>query len=191
MELVLASTSPYRRALLERIGLPFQAVAPAVDEIGLQGAGLPPVELARELARAKARAGAAACPGAVVIGSDQVCALDDEVLSKPGSAERAVDQLLRLQGRAHELLTAVCVCHPGGEEEFLDRTVLHMRALDRAALSRYVDADQPLDCAGAYKLEAGGIALFEQIESDDHSAVTGLPLMTLIAVLTRLGLAIP
>lgn len=191
MELLLASTSRYRREQLERLGLAFRAAAPVLDEGAEQArlVRLEPVELARRLARAKARSLLA--PGLAVIGADQLATIDGEVLGKPGRADRAEDQLARLSGRTHVLVTALCVAHDGGLEEHVDRTRLSMRALDRAAIARYVAADAPLDCAGAYKLEARGIALFERIESEDHSAITGLPLIALTTILRRLGFAVP
>lgn len=191
MELILASTSTYRRDLLARLAIPFTAVAPGVDEAAVQRAGLAPRGLAEALARAKARAVAAAHPGAVVIGSDQLAAVDGEILGKPGAPEAAEAQLLRLQGRAHELITAVAVCHPGGLLEHTDVTRLVMRPLSREEIRRYVDADRPLDCAGSYKLEAHGITLFSAIESRDHSAVTGLPLIAVTTLLRELGFALP
>lgn len=185
--LVLASTSRYRAALLERLGLPFEVVAPDVDEAALPGQELAPGALAARLAEAKALAVQRRRARAVVIGSDQVCACGGEVLGKPLTRERAVEQLLRLQGRAHELWTAVCIANPGGLVAFHDRTRLFMRTRTRAQLERYVDVDQPFDCAGSYRLEASGIALFERIESEDHTAIVGLPLLRLVRELAALG----
>lgn len=190
-DLILASTSKYRRALLERLGLPFRAVAPLCDEDSLKDPNLGPQALAEHLARAKAASVAAVEPQAVVIGSDQVAEVDGLILGKPGSAEAAVAQLERLQGREHRLITAMTVIAPGGSQHHTDITRLQMRPLDRAALQRYVARDQPLDCAGAYKLEAGGITLFARILSDDHSAITGLPLLALTRIVHQLGLRLP
>jgi septum formation protein len=189
--LILASTSRYRAALLARLGLPFETVAPEVDERSLEEPGLEPRAAAERLARAKAAAVAARRPGAIVIGSDQVCAAGDQVLHKPGTRERAVEQLLALAGRTHELITAVAVQAPGRVLEHTDVSRLTMRPLERAALERYVDADQPLDCAGAYKLEERGVALFSRIECADASAITGLPLMALVEMLDSLGIVVP
>ena len=191
MELILASTSPYRRALLERLGVPFRCVAPRVDEEALKDDALAPGELARLLARAKAASMAGEVPDAVVIGSDQLVALDGRVHGKPGTVENAVEQLLAMAGRPHELVTAMAVWHRGKVVEHTDVTTLWMRPLTRAEAERYVAADRPLDCAGAYKLEARGIALFERIESGDHTAITGLPLIALTTILRDLGFAIP
>lgn len=189
--LILASTSPYRRQLLARLGLPFQQESPACDEEALKDDRLPPGDLARLLAVAKADSIARRRPDAVVIGSDQLVASDDGILGKPGSGPAAVDQLVHLAGTSHRLLTAVCVRHGERVQEHLDETVLEMRPLDRAALERYVARDLPVDCAGAYKLEAGGITLFSAIRSADHSAITGLPLIWLCGCLRGFGYAIP
>lgn len=189
--LVLASTSPYRRRLLARLGVAFDVASPGVDEERAAPDG-DPCSVARALARAKAEAVAGQLgPGAVVIGSDQVCALGDERLGKPGSEEGARSQLRRLAGRTHELITAVAVVHGGGIEEFVDRTELTMRALTDAEIAAYVAVDQPVDCAGSYKLEAAGIGLFERIESADWTAIEGLPLLQLASVLRRLGIPAP
>ncbi len=190
-KLVLASTSPYRRALLARLGVPFRCVAPLVNEDELKNTQIAPRMLASQLARAKAASVAATESDAVVVGSDQVVAFEGRVFGKPGSADAAVEQLLAMAGKPHEIITAVSVVHPAGVCEYLDATVLWMRPLERAELERYVAADQPLDCAGSYKLEARGIALFERVDSDDQTAVVGLPLIALTTILRGLGFAIP
>lgn len=193
MRLVLASTSAYRRELLGRLGVAFETAAPDVDEGAWKGRGLAPRDVARQLARAKAEAVARVVgDGATVIGSDQVCALGSETFGKPGTAERAGEQLARLAGRTHELLTAVCVVGPlHGVWEHTDVARLSMRALDAVSIARYVAADRPLDCAGSYKLEALGIALFEKIECADHTAIVGLPLVVLTLELVRRGWVLP
>jgi len=188
--LVLASTSPYRRELLSRLGLPFHCEAPGVDEERFPHRGSPEVR-ASALALAKARAVAARLPGAVVVGSDQVCALDDEVLGKPGTVEAACVQLRRLQGRSHWLATAVAVVHGTRERTVLDVTRLHMRALEDDAIRRYVEADRPLDCAGSYRIEALGISLFDGIEGSDQTAIVGLPLLATCAMLREFGYRLP
>jgi septum formation protein len=192
MRLVLASTSAYRRELLGRLGLAFEVASPGVDESAHKTRGLAPRALAAELARAKAEAVAARLGSdAVVIGSDQVCTAFGEVFDKPGTAERAVAQLARLAGHTHELVTCVHVVGPGGAWSHTDVARLTMRALDHAALVRYVAADAPLDCAGSYKLEARGIALFERLECADHTAIVGLPLVALCGELVRRGCVLP
>lgn len=194
-DLVLASTSRYRRALLERLGLPFRAVAPACDEEALKDPALAPQQLAEYLALAKAQSLEASLPSATIIGSDQLAALEVDghwtILGKPGTRDCAIDQLALLAGRSHLLVTAMVVLHRGTIHHHTDLTTLTMRPLGRDALASYVDADQPLDCAGAYKLEARGITLFERIDSADHTAITGLPLIALTRILAGLGYALP
>ena len=190
-ELVLASTSVYRRALLERLGVPFRWRAPLCDEESLKSERSDPRTLAETLAHAKAASLVEAEVDAAIIGCDQVVSFQGQVFGKPGSIARAVEQLTAMAGQTHELITALVVIH--GERVFrhTDVTSLRMRRLSREAIERYVAADQPLDCAGAYKLESRGIALFEKIESDDHTAVTGLPLIALVTILRELGYEIP
>lgn len=194
-DLVLASTSPYRRELLKRLGIPFRALAPTCDEEGLKDASLIPRELAERLAEAKARSLAGDLPDATIIGSDQVAALQHDnrwlILGKPGTPQRAVEQLSLLAGRTHLLITAMAVMHQGRIHRHTDLTRLSMRVLDRAQLERYVATDHPVDCAGAYKLELHGISLFDRISSEDHSAITGLPLIALGRILAECGFIFP
>jgi septum formation protein len=201
-DLVLASTSPYRRELLARLGLPFRVRAPVCDEEALKrslraGAGsgthvhLPPEQLAAELARAKAESLLDLEPGAAILGSDQVVALDDHILGKPGTAEQAARQLTMLAGRTHVLCTAVALLHGGRLLAHVDVTRLAMRPLDGAQIERYVAADMPLDCAGSYRLEARGVTLFEGIASADHTAIVGLPLIAVTSMLASLGYPVP
>jgi septum formation protein len=191
--LVLASTSPYRRALLERLALPFRCRAPLCDEAALQRElpDLEPRRLAERLALAKASSLVGQEPGSVIIGSDQLVSFGGRVFGKPGTAERAVDQLLSLTGQTHELITALVVIRGSDVFRHTDVTRLTMRPLERHAIERYVAADAPIDCAGSYKLESRGIVLFDRIESDDHSAITGMPLIALVTILRGLGFAIP
>ncbi|MBA3845871.1 MAG: septum formation protein Maf [Planctomycetes bacterium] len=190
-DLVLASTSPYRRHLLERLGLPFAAIAPACDEEALKRPELTPRALAESLALAKADSLAASHPDAAIIGGDQVATIDGRILGKPGTPAKAAEQLALLAGRTHELITAIVVRHGGQAHAHTDVTRLTMRPLERAQIERYIAADRPLDCAGSYKLECRGIALFDRIESADHSAIVGLPLIALTRILAGLGFAIP
>ncbi|HMB06764.1 MAG TPA: nucleoside triphosphate pyrophosphatase [Isosphaeraceae bacterium] len=190
-DLVLGSTSRYRRALLERLGVPFRCRAPRIDEEALKTGNLDPRSLAERLATAKAESLIVDEPDATVIGSDQLVALAGRVFGKPGGAEGAVDQLAALAGRSHDLITALAVWHEGRTILHTDVTTLHMRPLTRAEIARYVAADRPLDCAGAYKLEERGIALFERIDTADHTAIIGLPLIALTTILRALGFAIP
>lgn len=189
--LILASTSRYRKELLARLGLAFTTEAPGVDEDAVKATGLAPRRLAEVLAERKAAAVAARHPGSVVIGSDQLVADGDRILGKAHTRDGAADQLRSLRGRSHELVTAVHVIHPGGAERHLAIATLAMRGLSDAAIARYVAADDPVDCAGSYKLECRGIALFSAIACDDHSSIIGLPLIWLSGVLGRLGYEVP
>jgi septum formation protein len=193
MDLVLASTSPYRRALLERLGIPFRCRPPLVIEeaIKSQSPGLDPRSLAERLARAKASSLIDLEPDATLIGSDQLVALDGRILGKPGSIASAEAQLADLAGRTHELITALVVWQHGDIISHIDSAKLTMRPLTTAEIARYVAADHPIDCAGSYKLEARGISLFERIDSADQSAITGLPLIALTTILRGLGYPIP
>lgn len=187
--LILASTSRYRRELLQRLRLPFTCEAPGVAE-----ERVPPESAeatASRLAALKARAVAARHPDAVVIGSDQVAVLGASLLGKPGTVERCRQQLRDASGRTVEFLTAVHVVDgtSGKECSHIDRTTVRFRALSDAEIVRYVELDAPLDCAGGFKAESLGIALFESIESSDPTALTGLPLVWLSGALTRAGLS--
>jgi septum formation protein len=188
--LILASTSRYRRALLERLGLAFDCAAPQVDEQALPGEA--PRDLALRLARAKADAVAAQHPGKIVIGADQIAVLGTQVLGKPGTEARCEEQLRHSSGREVVFLTAVHVADGrGGGESHVDRTIAIFRDLTNAEIERYVAAERPLDCAGGFKAEALGIALFERIESEDPTALTGLPLIWLSGALRRAGIPVP
>lgn len=190
--LVLASTSAARRALLDRLHLPYEAVAPACDERAILGSS--PEETARLRALAKAESVARERAGALVIGSDQVVELDGELLGKPGTAAAAEAQLARLAGREHRLVTAIAIVGPDASREPELATTVHrmsMRSLDRSEIGRYVAADDPSGCAGSYKVESLGIALFDRIDGDDWTAIVGLPLLALSAMLRRAGYALP
>jgi len=177
--------------LLERLGVPFQCVAPTCDEEQFKALGLEPAELAERLAREKAISVAKHHPAATIVASDQLLLFESTILGKPGSRVEAIAQLTRLGGQPHELLTAVALFQGDTWAHFLDRTRLVMRPLKADEIERYVDADQPFDCAGSYKIEARGIALFDRIETEDFTAITGLPLIRLSHHLRKLGFAIP
>lgn len=189
--LVLASTSRYRRELLARFGIPFVAQPPAVDEEALKDESLGALALAQRLARVKAESLREAFADAVILGSDQTCACEGELLHKPGDFAGACRQLAQLAGKSHELITAVCLVRGDQTLEHVDVTRLVMRSLSRGEIERYVAADEPFDCVGAYKLESRGIALFEKIESGDHTAITGLPLLAVSDLLRQLGFELP
>jgi septum formation protein len=184
--LILASTSPYRRELLGRLGLAFDVEAPDAEELAVRGER--PAAMAARLALAKARSIRAA--DAVVIGSDQVASLDDRLLRKPGGRAAALRQLQACQGKTVVFDTAVVLLDnaTGVAAEHLDRTEVHFAALDTAALDRYVLREQPYDCAGSFKAEGLGVALFDRIDSSDPTALIGLPLIWLAGALRRLGL---
>lgn len=189
--LILASTSVYRRMLLERLGLPFQAVSPGVDETAR--ANEDPQARAVRLARAKTDAVSARHPEAVVIGSDQVAACGDAILDKPGEAPRARAQLAYLSGTSAQFLTACCVSCPSTSflETHVDVTRVTFRALTSEEIERYVSLEQPLDCAGSFKSEGLGITLLERIDSHDPSGLIGLPLIWLAKSLRRAGYLLP
>ncbi len=184
-QIILASTSRYRRELLERLGLPFTTRAPDAAEVAIDGES--PAAMAARLALAKARS--IAETGALVIGSDQVASLDGRLLRKPGSAEVAVAQLRAAQGKTVLFHTAVAVIATDSGEtlEHVDRTEVQFRRLDVAALEQYVRLERPLDCAGSFKAEGLGVVLFEQISSQDPTALIGLPLIFVAAALRKLG----
>lgn len=189
--LILASTSSYRRALLERLRIPFECVAPGIDEQRLDGEA--PLDLARRLARAKAEVVGNHRRGCIVIGSDQVAVLGDQVLGKPESAERCAGQLRQSSGREVVFLTAVHLLdgRNGRSESHIDRTVVRFRDLGDAEIERYVAAERPFDCAGGFKAESLGIALFERIDSQDPTGLNGLPLIWLCGALRRAGIPVP
>ncbi|GJE11986.1 MULTISPECIES: Maf family protein [Methylobacterium] len=188
--LLLASTSPTRRLLLESAALPVETAAPDVDERALEAqcAGLSPADLALTLARAKARAVAARFPGRLVVGADQVLALDGTVFHKPEDAASARAQLARLAGRTHTLHAAVALAGPV-TDAFVETARLTLRPLDDRAIAAYVDcagADRVRSSVGGYQLEGPGIHLFESV-AGDHSTVLGLPLLPLLARLRAAG----
>ena len=186
--LILASTSRYRRELLERLRLPFEVVSPQVDETPLPGES--PAVLAQRLALAKAHAVAALRPDAVVIGSDQVADLDGEPIGKPGTHERAVAQLQRMRGRRVTFQTAVAVVRAdrGYARGLLAPVGVSFRALSDAEIEHYLRTEQPYDCAGSAKCETLGIALLDAIDSDDPTALVGLPLIRTCRLLREAGL---
>jgi septum formation protein len=189
--LILASSSAYRRELLARLQLPFDAVAPDIDEAPL--ADEVPQATALRLARAKAAAVAAAHPGTIVIGSDQVATLDGAQIGKPGDHARALAQLQTMRGRRVVFHTALCVwdgrARDPAQAAQLENVQVFVtfRDLPDAELDAYLRIEQPYDCAGSAKNEGLGIALLERIDSSDPSALTGLPLIALTTMLRRVG----
>ncbi|MGL4251310.1 MAG: Maf family protein [Aeromonas sp.] len=189
--LILASTSRYRKALLEKLGIPFECIAPEVDELPLAGESAQ--ELVARLARAKAQAIAAHHDHGLIIGSDQVCVCDGRILGKPGTVDNAVGQLMAAQGRSVIFYTGLCVLDAttGEAHQLIEPFTVHFRHLDEAAIRRYVAAEMPLDCAGSFKCEGMGIVLFTALEGRDPNALIGLPLIGLIELLERHGIALP
>ena len=189
--LVLASTSPYRRQLLARLGLPFEALAPGVDEAHIERESA--ADRALRLGLEKAKAVALAHPEAVIIGADQVAVCGDRILDKPGDAARCREQLQALSGRMTTFYTACAVL--GGARgvhlAHVDTTSVLFRELDRAEIERYVARERPFDCAGGFRAEALGISLFESIESRDPTALIGLPLIWVAAALREAGFLLP
>jgi septum formation protein len=187
--LILASSSAYRRELLARLGLPFEAIAPDIDETPRPGET--PDATALRLAREKAAAIAARHPDALVIGSDQVATLDGEQIGKPGDHARALAQLRQMRGREVVFHTALCLWDGRNGTHELEnvRTLVTFRDLPDAELDAYLRIEQPYDCAGSAKNEALGIAILERIDSADPTALTGLPLIALTTMLRRAGVA--
>ena len=186
--LILGSTSRYRRELLERLRLPFEVHAPDVDETPLPGEA--PAALAQRLALAKAHAVAAVHPEAVVIGSDQVADLDGVPVGKPGTHERAVEQLRAMRGRSIVFQTAVAVVRAstGYVGTALAPVTVRFRQLSDEEIEHYLRTEQPYDCAGSAKCETLGIALLDAIDSDDPTALVGLPLIRTCALLRAAGI---
>jgi septum formation protein len=189
--LILASTSPYRRELLGRLRLAFEPMPPGIPEEGVEGES--PADRALRLALAKAQVIAGAHPGALVIGADQVAATGERVLGKPGDAAHCRAQLAFLSGRTARFYTACAVLGVGAGVRLahVDTTTVVFRSLTAAEIGRYVACEQPFDCAGGFKAEGLGVALFECIESQDPTALIGLPLIWLAGALRGAGYHLP
>jgi septum formation protein len=189
--LVLASTSRHRRLLLERLGLPFEAVAPGVDESRSFRESVE--QLVKRLSRAKAEAVAGRHPGALIIGSDQAAERDGDILGKPGDHATAVAQLKAASGKYMKFHTGLCLLdtRDGRVREYTDVTRVSFRKLTDGEIERYLQAEQPYDSAGSFKSEGLGISLFEGIESSDPSALIGLPLIALCRFLRAAGVSLP
>lgn len=190
-DILLASSSPYRRGLLDRFLAEFEAVSPDVDESN--DAGLEPDELARHLARVKAEAVSASSRNALIIGADQLAVLDGRVLGKPGNHQKAVEQLLAASGKSVKFLTAVCMLDPVTRKryEHTDETIVQFREFDRRLAEAYLRLDEPYDCAGSFKLEGAGFLLFESVKTDDPTALVGLPMIWISDRLLELGYLLP
>ena len=190
-ELILASSSPYRRILLERLGLPFESLSPDIDET--PHANETAEALVRRLAAAKAARVAQDRPGAIIIASDQVAVADgpdgSAILGKPGDRAGAIAQLTRLSGGEAQFLTSLCVRQPSGRQQLeTETTQVHFRTLSNPEITHYVAREAPFDCAGSFRSEGLGIALFKGIEGNDPNALIGLPLIRLCRMLRHAGM---
>ncbi len=198
-KLILASTSPYRAELLERLGLPFEKHDSKVDEDSYKAVISDPIELTSRLAFEKAQAVFKENPDAVVIGGDQVSVFGPNprseqrimTLGKPGNFEGSLKQLSLLEGHTHQLITSVCILARDFEESFKDVTTLKMRALDQLEIKRYIEKERPYSCAGSYKIESVGISLFDEVQTKDSTAIIGLPLLQLCKILRKLDFPLP
>ncbi|MEP0202573.1 MAG: Maf family nucleotide pyrophosphatase [Halioglobus sp.] len=190
MQLILASTSPYRKKLLERLHLPFECVSPATDESPVRGEL--PAARALRLALHKAHSVAAERPHRLILGSDQVAAIGETVLRKPGSRNPAIAQLQASQGKAVDFYTAIALVNSETGEvlSHVEPFRVYFKALTQAQIEHYIDLDKPYDCAGSFKWESLGIALFERLSGDDPTSLEGLPLIALTTLLDRGGMPV-
>ncbi|RUO36554.1 Maf family protein [Aliidiomarina sanyensis] len=191
LPLCLASSSPYRRQLLERLGLPFTSARPDIDETALEGEL--PQALVERLAIQKARQVAEAYPDHLIIGSDQVAVSEGIILGKPHTVERAIEQLASFSGKRVTFYTGLAVLNgkTGHCYSCVEPFIVHFRTLSTRQIERYVKAEMPLDCAGSFKSEGLGITLFERLEGNDPNALVGLPLIQLVNLLQRHGIELP
>jgi septum formation protein len=189
MHLILASSSPYRRQLLERLGIPFASISPNIDETPLQGES--PKALTIRLAHEKAKAVSHQHPHAWIVGSDQSADLQGQIIGKPGDHHRAFTQLKEMQGKTVVFHTALCLLGPNFCKTLEVPTKVQFRSLPDEVLDNYLRIEKPYDCAGSAKSEGMGIILLEKVESDDPSALIGLPLIALCTLLREAGFSIP
>jgi len=189
-DIILASTSPYRRDLLQRLQIPFRCLAPQADESPLSGEQ--PADLAVRLALSKARSLAPNHPDALIIGSDQVASVGGRIMGKPGTHEAALAQLRASSGREVQFHTAIALACTDRQFEWfhVELTIAHFRVLSEQAMDSYLRREQPYDCAGSFKWEGLGIALFKSLQGDDPTSLEGLPLIALTGLLARAGVNI-
>lgn len=187
-KLILASTSPYRRGLLERLGVPFTALPPRCEEH--IDPALNPTELVKQLALAKAASLSPEHPDSIIIGSDQALVSRGRIIGKPGSSERAREQLREMAGGVHTFYTGLAVIDAANGLTFTDCVpfTVTLRRLTETEIRDYVSRENPVDCAGSFKIEGLGIALMEKMEGDDYTALIGLPLISLTSMLRRVGI---
>lgn len=188
--LILASGSPYRKSLLQRLGLPFQTIVPRIDESRLDDET--PAQLVKRLARLKAEAVGENVSDALVIGSDQCAVIDGCVLGKPGIFERAFMQLKNASGKGVEFYTGLCLLNTSSNRSQVDevRFRVYFRDLSDEQIKRYLSRERPFDCAGSFKAEGLGIALFTRMQGDDPNALTGLPMISLVSMLEQAGMRV-
>lgn len=185
LKLILGSTSPYRKELLQKLQIPFITAKPLVDEETEKKPRFSPLELAQHLAKIKAQS--LRKKDALIIGGDQLIALDGVILGKPHTLENAEKQLFKMQNNTHELITAVHLCSENEDISFVNITRMKMKPLTTQQIQAYLKLDHPLDCAGSYKIEKHGIALMDSIETTDFTAIQGLPLLELAQHLQHFG----
>jgi len=188
--LILGSTSPYRQELLSRLGVPFLTATPNIDESRLENES--PIHLVERLALEKARDVSRRFPDALIIGSDQVACIDNEILGKPGNRENAIAQLKKASGRTVIFFTGLCLLNAATHkaQSLVEPFKVHFRTLDDAQIERYVDRERPFNCSGSFKSEGLGISLFKRLEGDDPNALIGLPLIRLIEMLGEEGIEV-
>lgn len=191
LPLLLGSTSPFRKEVLSKLGLPFETDSPEVDESHRDSET--PEMLVKRLSEMKARAVGARHPRSLVIGSDQVACIEGEILGKPGSREKAIEQLKKASGKAVTFYTGLCLLNTatGTSQVICEPFHVHFRDLSEAQICRYLDAEQPYNCAGSFKSEALGITLFSRLEGDDPNSLIGLPLIRLVEMLGNEGIDLP
>ncbi len=191
MKLILGSTSPFRKVLLKKLGLSFTSDAPDIDET--RQTGEQPQQFVQRLALEKAQAVAERHSNALVIGSDQVACIGDDILGKPGNRERAIAQLTQAAGKRVSFYTGLCLLNSdSGESQIICEPFhVHFRDLSPAQIERYLDAEEPYNCAGSFKSEGLGISMFKRLEGDDPNALIGLPLIRLITMLEHAGISVP
>ncbi len=188
-KLILGSSSPYRKELLSRLGVDFTCASPDIDESALPGET--PQALCTRLAKLKALAIHEQHPDAIIIGSDQVAVLGDRILGKPHTRERAIEQLSAMSGNQLVFMTALCIVNPQGETfETMVPTTVTMKTLSLETIERYLDIEEPYNCAGSAKIEKLGVALMKSVVSDDPTALIGLPLIQTVSLLAKAGLPV-
>jgi septum formation protein len=191
MKIILASTSRYRIEQLKQFGLDFTSIAPAMDEDSFKNQKMTPKNLSRFLALKKAESLMSAHPNDIIIGADQLVNLKGQILGKPKTRENALKMLTAMSGKTHELITSLCVLAHGKKHMATVTAKIKMRSLKKDEVLRYISLDNPLDCAGSYKLEMSGLSLVKSLRVSDPSSLTGLPLLSLMKLLLKIGEPLP